>query len=113
MSLTDTIARKAAPSYEVQIFIGGDHAACKNLLAAEALRGACYSVEPTEFIYTGGRETGSVVRLINYPRFPKYTDDVQADALRLAEVLMLGLHQSSCTVQGPDTTLWLSRRSDA
>lgn len=111
MSLQATIVRKSAPSFEVQIFIGGDHAACKNLLAAEALRGACYSCEPTEFVYTGGRETGSVVRLINYPRFPQPQQAITEAALQLAEALMLGLHQSSCTVQMPVDTIWLSRRA--
>jgi hypothetical protein len=78
----------------------------------EALRGACYSCEPTEFIYTGGRETGSVIRLINYPRFPKYPSAITEEALALAESLILGLDQSSCTVQTPAETFWLTRRTD-
>lgn len=112
MGLQSTITLKSAPSFEVQIFVGGDHAACKNLLVAEALRGACYSCEPTEFVYTGGRETGSVVRLINYPRFPKAPAHLLEEAIALAEALMLGLHQSSCTVQTPVETVWLTRRAD-
>lgn len=101
-----------ASTWEVKIFIAGSIGHCKELLSEYAMRGACYSVDPTTFIYTGGREDGMVVRLINYPRFPSSGQGITDAAIALAEFLIIGLHQHSCTVQAPDRTIWLSRRPE-
>lgn len=61
-----------APSYVFEIYMAGDiNDAKRKLTQIAAEQGACWSVDPTEFIYSGGRELGFVVRSINYPRFPK------------------------------------------
>lgn len=107
----NAITRRSAPTLIVEIYIGGPIDRCKEILAARAADiGACWSVEPTEFIYTGGRETGSIVRSINYPRFPSDPPDLMARAVELGEHLIRELHQSSCSVVGPFETVWLSRR---
>jgi hypothetical protein len=70
--------------------------------------GLCVSVTATEFIYTNGSEPGCVVGLINYPRFPATPVEIEEKALRLAELLMLGLGQWRVSVVFPDRTVMLS-----
>ena len=101
-----------APSYPVSIFLGGDahtaHEACREF----CMEGLCVTVTPTDYVYTGGAESGVIVGLINYPRFPKEPHEIEATARRLATFLMDRLHQLSCTIQTPDHTDWISNRPD-
>lgn len=94
-----------------EIYMAGDiNDAKRKLTKLAAEQGACWSVEPTEFMYSGGRELGFIVRTINYPRFPKTIDTLENDAITVAEQLMLELGQGSCSIVGPETTVWLNRR---
>ena len=105
------IKGKTTNSAVFEIYMAGDIADAKRkLVKLAAESGACWSVEPTEFIYSGGREQGFVVRTINYPRFPKSVDTLQDDAVNTATMLMLELGQGSCSIVGPETTTWLDRR---
>lgn len=105
------ITSTSAPTATVEIYIGGTLERCAEVLAERAtIVGACWSVEPVEFIYSGGRETGVVVRSINYPRFPSDQETLMSKACDLARHLIISLHQSSCSVVGPTETVFLSRR---
>lgn len=73
--------------------------------------GLCVSVTQTEFVYTNGGEPGCAVGLINYPRFPSLAGDVEDKALRLAELLMVGLGQWRVSVVFADRTVMLSAES--
>jgi len=100
-----------APSLVFEIYMAGDINDAKRFLTKLAAeQGACWSVDPTEFIYSGGRELGFVVRIINYPRFPESVDKLQKSAITLATDLMLSLGQGSCSIVGPKDTIWLNRR---
>jgi len=100
-----------APSAVFEIYMAGDIHDAKRFLAKRAAdSGACWSVDATEFVYSGGREQGFIVRTINYPRFPKSVDTLQEDAINTATMLMMELGQGSCSIVGPDTTVWLNRR---
>jgi hypothetical protein len=72
--------------------------------------GACVTVEPVDYIYTGGEEAGVRVGFINYPRFPTTAAALQEKAGRLAEKLMERLCQHSYSIVGPEFTSWYSRR---
>lgn len=102
---------ETAPSIRVDIFIAGDVAqakqVCREFCMAE---GACVTVEPVDYIYTGGEETGVRVGFINYPRFPTDADSLLKRAGRLADKLMERLCQQSYSIVGPDLTAWHSRR---
>ena len=95
------------------IYIAGDYH-----MAVEALRvhcnevGDCWSVEPMDFIYTGGQEAGVRLTRIDYPRFPMPPEELQELAEKVAEWMLLQLHQRSCTVVGPLRSTWMSRESD-
>ena len=50
--------------------------------------GLCVTVNDVQFIYTGGKESGVQIGLINYPRFPSKDEDVMQHAVELAYKLM-------------------------
>lgn len=105
------IRRVEGPAYSVEVHIAGDSRDARRLCAAFCMRGLCVSVIDQEFIYTGGRETGVRVLLVNYPRLPSTKVDLFDTACALAETLLEGLHQHSALVVAPDRTLWLTRRA--
>lgn len=102
-----------APSYPVSIFIAGDYDRARQIVREFCMNeGACVTVTPTSYIYTGGEEAGVILGLINYPRFPAEPAGILAKAQRLASDLMNGLCQQSYTIQTPTETLWYSRRPE-
>ena len=102
----------SAPTIRVDIFIAGDvqqaKQVCREFCMAE---GACVTVEPVDYIYTGGEEAGVRVGFINYPRFPTDADALFTKAERLADKLMERLCQHSYSIVGPGFTKWHSRRA--
>ena len=75
--------------------------------------GACVTVEPIDYIYTGGEEAGVRVGFINYPRFPSDCETLRARAADLAERLRQRLCQHSYSIVGPGVTEWFSMREAA
>ena len=69
--------------------------------------GLCVTVEDILFIYTGGRECGVVVGLINYPGSPEEPMEVKSMALGLAEKLRVTCGQNRVSVVFPDETVML------
>jgi hypothetical protein len=63
--------------------------------------GDCVTITQTEFRYVNGWEAGVIVGFINYPRFPKDFIELTDRALKLAELLRVGLHQERVTVTTP------------
>lgn len=107
----DVCRVQTCPSWTVTLYIGGSVDAAKGALAQEAaLRGACWSVEPTEFVYSGGREQGVIVRQIAYARFPQSAEDAERDMLHVGHLLMERLGQGAFSVVGPLTSTFVSRR---
>lgn len=103
---------KTAPTYQIKLYVAGPIDVAKQILRGECLReGLCVTIEPTDFIYTGGEETGYVVGLLNYPRFPGTPQQLWERARHIAELLVGGTHQHSILLVAPDTTQWLSRRA--
>lgn len=71
--------------------------------------GLCVTLSPTEYIYKDGSEPGCIVGLINYPRFPSYSEEIRQHAYELAERLRQRCEQYKVTVLFPDTTVLLGR----
>lgn len=106
-----TVAIKSAQTTRVDIFIAGDPEQAKQVCREFCMsEGACVTVEPVSYVYTGGEEAGVRVGLINYPRFPAPAKVIQEKAERLAERLMERLCQHSYSIVGPELTFWYSRR---
>lgn len=102
-----------APTHEVAIYIAGDAERIAQECQAYCTRvGLCVSVTSCTFAYRYGRETGARVGLLNYPRFPKPADEIEARARELAEFLLERLDEGSCSVVTPSWTTWYTRRGD-
>lgn len=101
------------PAYTVDIFVAGSVADATRICREHCMEiGLCVTVAPTEFVYTGGAESGVRVGLVNYPRFPALPSEIREKAIALAERLMVGLYQTSALVQGSDVVVWVTRRSE-
>ena len=101
------------PTHWARIYMSGPIDVAKQVLRGECLRvGLCVTVEPTVFIYTGGEETGFVVGLVNYPRFPATVEAINQRARELVGLLLDATHQHSAMLMTPSHTDWLTRRRD-
>lgn len=99
------------PTIRFDIFIAGDLAQAKQVCREYCFNvGLCVTIEPVEFIYTGGEESGVRVGLIHYPRFPTTEEALYEHAIEIATFLMRRLCQHSYSIVGPRETVWFSRR---
>lgn len=105
------MVRAIEKTIRFDIFIAGDLAVARSTCRRFCTVGLCVTVEPVEFIYTGGAEAGVRVGLINYPRFPTTKEALFSAALDLATKLRADLCQHSFSIVGPDETVWDSLRA--
>lgn len=99
-----------AATYWARIYIAGNRADAERVCRSFTFgNGACVTVTPTEYVYSGGQESGVIVGLINYPRFPSTPEKIDEQAEWIAECLMEALHQRSYTIETPKSTRWFSR----
>lgn len=104
---------KRANTVIVSIFIAGDLNQTKQVCREWCMSvGACVTVEPVDYIYTGGEEAGVRVGFINYPRFPATEAYIVERATALALLLMDRLCQQSFSIVAPTETVWHSRRQE-
>ena len=100
-------------SFSIQIYIAGDISVIKQTCRAYCMEdGLCVTITPTDFIYTGGEESGVCVGIVNYPRFPLTKKELYEKAIRLANELIVVAHQWTALVVTPEMTVWLSRREE-
>lgn len=93
------------------MYLSGPIEAAKQALRTECLReGLCVTIEPTTFIYTGGEESGFVVGLLNYPRFPTPPEVLYARARSVMLLLLEATCQHSALLVASDRSEWISRR---
>lgn len=100
------------PTYTTTIFIGGDYAKAKEVCRGYCMAGLCVTIEPTEYVYTGGCEAGVRVGLINYARFPADDWLIFDHALKLARMLREALSQHSFSIVATDKTVFETTRSE-
>ena len=108
-----TLKFKSAPTLTYRLWIAGDYATAVQVVR-EFCRGegACFSVMPCAYVYTGGMEDGVCVTGINYPLFPADEAKIYNQVGRLAEKLRHRLCQLSYTIEGPRETRWVSHRQE-
>ena len=70
------------------------------------------TVTPTEFVYTDGNESGVIVGLIQYPRFPKPQSEIDEHAVKIAKLLMEAFSQERCTIETPTVSYLLEREEN-
>lgn len=94
-------------TFTATIFIAGDIEKVRDTCRWFCLRGLCVTITPTEYVFTGGMETGAIIGLINYPRFESTPEKIKETAHALANALMEECSQRSCTVMCSDETTYL------
>lgn len=98
-------------TYWVRLYLSGPLPVIEQACRRECLEeGLCVTVEPTRFIYTGGEETGAVVGLLNYPRFPSTPKSLRDRGRVLAIRLLDATCQHSVLVMTPEDTEWITKR---
>lgn len=104
------LIERTAPAYKVEIFIAGDLVKATEICQTFCDRGLCVTIEPTNYVFTGGQEMGVRVGLINYARFPKSRLEILDVAKELGFTLKEGLDQGSFTVQDDASSFFFSTR---
>lgn len=103
----------SCPSIPVSIFMAGNYNAARSICRAYCDEvGFCVTITQTSYVYTGGEESGFIVGLINYPRFPSSKADLARHAVAIADRLRVALGQDSYSIQYPDTTIFHSWRQE-
>lgn len=100
------------PTFTCEIYMAGNMADIERCCAEFCMTGLCVSIEPVKYVYTGGREDGAVVRLVNYPRFPAEPDAIREKAKTLAIRLMDECCQWSALLVDREKTEWLTNRPE-
>ncbi len=95
-------------TYQVDIHITGNLIDIQRICQEHCMKGGCVNVMPTDFIFTGGKESGAKIGLINYARFPSTDEEIKDDGMKLAKKLLIGCYQRSCSIVTPTTTYFLS-----
>jgi len=95
----------------VKLYLSGPIEAAKQAVRADVLRaGLCVTIEPTTYIYTGGEESGYVVGLLNYPRFPCDPKQLEDRARDLMLKLLAATCQHSALMVAPGYSEWVTLR---
>lgn len=94
------------------IYIAGPILQIEQICREYCETGACVTVTPTNYIFTMGEQSGVIVGLINYPRFPKTNSEILNDAIALGHELLEQCCQGSFTVMTPKETIFFSRRTE-
>jgi len=103
---------EATGTYWARIYIAGPLNEIEQSCREFVLSGLCVTVTATNYIYTGGEESGAIIELINYPRFPSTEDEIYVKARDLAIKVMEDCHQVSFTLMTPTNTIYHSRREE-
>lgn len=101
-----SIKVKSMPAETVEIYIAGDYDKARDICrywCVDVPR--CVTVTRTSFIYTHGEESGVVVALRSYPRFPQ-PPQLMPLAEDLADTLMEGLCQRTAMLCNRTTHEW-------
>lgn len=102
------IETKIEPTFWARIYLSGPLPVAEHILREDfAENGFCVTVDPTKFVYTGGEETGYVLGLINYPRFPSTPERITQRARDLATQLLMRTYQRTALIVTPNETFWL------
>ena len=102
--------KKVCKTYFAVIYIAGEEHRIKDICAKYCQVGLCVSIQKTDYIYTGGQQSGFSITLINYPRFACSNDEIYTKAEELAKILIVDAYQESCTILCNDKTVFLSNR---
>lgn len=99
------------PTCVIRIYLSGPIDVAKQICREECFNeGLCVTIEPTTYIYTGGEESGYVVGLLNYPRFPTTPEKLAQRAETIALKLLEKTFQNSVLIVTPTESRWITKR---
>lgn len=105
------VRNEKVETYWIRIYMSGPIDVAKQIVRSECMQdGLCVTIDPTLFIYTGGEESGFVVGLLNYPRFPCDKESLRNRARNLMLKLLDGTYQHSGLMMCQDVTEWVTKR---
>ena len=110
--MIEDLKKESCKSYTFKVWMAGDYRDAKSACREFTMSGLCVSIHPADFVYTMGCESGFCVTLINYPRFPMTYEDLKNTSESLGAFLCEKLFQGSFTVEGPEESVWFSRRGE-
>jgi hypothetical protein len=93
-----------------KIYIAGPKHKAEDVCRKWTERGACINLYETNYIYKYGEQTGIVVELINYPRFPRSEEELATMGRELGFELLKEMSQGSFTLQTNSITIYYDRR---
>ena len=97
-------------SETIKIYIAGSRQNIEDCCKAFCNEiGFCVTVTETNFIYTGGSETGFEIGIINYARFPSNYDGLITNAEVLAKRLIEDSFQSSCSIVSSRESIYITK----
>jgi hypothetical protein len=97
---------KSVSTYWVKIYQSGSIETAKEIIRREAFPGGlCVTIEPTNYIFLGGEESGFVIGLVNYPRFPEEPQEILDRAKSLALKILDETWQISTMIMTPTETI--------
>lgn len=102
---------KSLNTWYAHIYLAGDIEIAKQVCREECMKeGLCITIEPCEYIYTGGQETGYKIGLINYPKYPNNEEYITERAKRIAINLIKRTCQLSALVVTPSDTMHITSK---
>lgn len=105
--------KQTTDTWWIRLYAAGPIEVAKQTIRRYCLEvGLCVNIYPNTYIYTGGEETGYVVELVNYPRFPVDRTELEKTAEQLAVRLLDDTFQHSIMWMDPTTTTWISKRKE-
>lgn len=94
-------------THRAQIYMAGDLTTAHRVVREHCYaNGACFTITPTKFIYTGGEEDGFVVGIVNYPRFPSTAEDINMRGRQLIMKLLPACNQRTALLVTDTGTEW-------
>ena len=101
---------KTETTHWVKIYISGPLDVIEQTCREHCMdQPVCVTVDNTKYIYPGGEQSGAVIGLINYPRFPATNEVIEEKAQNLATKLLGATFQDSALIMTPKWTQWLRR----
>lgn len=97
---------------EVETFYANIHVAGDYDVARSACReiaygfGFCFQLHKVDYVYSGGEESGLLIRVINYPRFPRTPEEITKLTVEFAKIIADKLCQKSFTVETKTDTMY-------
>lgn len=99
---------KTAPTFQSAIYISARLHTVQDVCAEFCKKNpCCVTVEPVDFIFTGGNQSGFRIKFINYPRFENDIESIKQKSESLALSLLIASQQNSCSVVHSDEIIYM------